>query len=333
VSEGLTWTPMYYLLAKPIAMKPIITFTLASALLCASVAQAQIIPLADIQGQVESSPYENQQVTVSGKVTEAFGDTWYLQDDYGAWNGLYVVGPDVVIPANVPYWSGDRQPEVGDVLELTGTVIEEDGNTQLVDVELVEFVDFWNATPAGIWTTAAETQDEQYEGTRIRLENATVLTAPDVDGYWTVAMPDGEVTCWGVDTYDPSGNEDPDGPTPGDVYLIYGASHQNGDAFVLHVGDIDVVSLGLSEEPTSQWSSYPNPVTDVLTIEAGAGVADGTPFSIRIFNSSGRLVMEGASMFQSMRLDVESLPTGMYTARLRAENSNVVPAVSRFMKN
>ena len=127
-------------------------------------------------------------------------------------------GRDVVIPANVPYWNADRQPEVGDVLELTGTVIEEDGNTQLVDVELVEFVDFWNATPAGIWTTAVETQDEQYEGTRIRLENATVLTEPDADGYWTVSMPDGEVTCWGVDTYDPSGNEDPDGPTPGDVY-------------------------------------------------------------------------------------------------------------------
>ena len=52
-----------------------------------------------------------------------FGDAWYLQDDYGAWNG-------------------DRQPNVVDVLELTGTVIEEDGNTRLVNVELVKFVDF-----------------------------------------------------------------------------------------------------------------------------------------------------------------------------------------------
>jgi len=314
-------------------MKPIFTFPLAFALLCASVANAQIIPLADVQGQAESSPYENQQVTVSGKVTEAFGDTWYLQDDYGAWNGLYVVGPEVVIPANVPYWSADRQPEVGDVLELTGTVIEEDGNTQLVDVELVEFVDFWNATPAGIWTTAAETQEEQYEGTRIRLENATVLTEPDVDGYWTVAMPDGQVTCWGVDTFDPSGNEDPNGPTPGDVYLIYGASHQNGDAYVLHVGDIDVVSLGVSERPMSPWSTYPNPVEDVLTIEAGVGVAADTPFCIRIFNSSGSLVLESASMRESMRLDVQSLPTGVYTLFALAENSNVVYDWLRLMKN
>jgi hypothetical protein len=314
-------------------MKSIYTLLSAFAFLCATTANAQIIPLADVQGQVESSPYENQQVNVSGKVTEAFGDTWYLQDDYGAWNGLYVVGPDVVIPANVPYWNGDRQPEVGDVLELTGTVIEEDGNTQLVDVELVEFVDFWNATPAGIWTTAAETQDEQYEGTRIRLENATVLTEPDADGYWTVAMPDGEVTCWGVDTYDPSGNEDPDGPTPGDVYLIYGASHQNGDAYVLHVGDIDVVSLGVSEQPVFQWLAYPNPVADALTIESGAGVADDTPFCIRIFNSTGSLVMERASMGQPMRLAVESLPSGVYTLRVLGENGNVVAAVSRFVKN
>ena len=84
-------------------MKLIYTFLPACAFLWTTTANAQIVPLADIQGQVESSPYENQQVSVSGKVTEAFGDTWYLQDDYGAWNGLYVVGPDVVIPANVPY--------------------------------------------------------------------------------------------------------------------------------------------------------------------------------------------------------------------------------------
>ena len=314
-------------------MKSISTPLSAFVFLCATTANAQIIPLADVQGQVESSPYENQQVNVSGKVTEAFGDTWYLQDDYGAWNGLYVVGPEVVIPANVPYWNSDRQPEVGDVLELTGTVIEEDGNTQLVDVELVEFVDFWNATPAGIWTTAAETQDEQYEGTRIRLENATVLTEPDADGYWTVAMSDGEVTCWGVDTYDPSGNEDPDGPTPGDVYLIYGASHQNGDAYVLHVGDIDVVSLGVSEQPTTEWLIYPNPVSETLNVCVSSGQPAGADFCVRIFNSAGSLVMERAPIFQPMRVDVGSLPSGVYTVRVLAANSNVVTAVSHFMKN
>ena len=99
-------------------MKPFLTIPLVFALALCSPMNAQVIPLADIQGQTDLSPYENQSVTVSGKVTEAFGDTWYLQDNYGAWNGLYVVGPDVVIPANILYWNTDRQPEVGDVLEL-----------------------------------------------------------------------------------------------------------------------------------------------------------------------------------------------------------------------
>lgn len=298
-------------------------------------ASAQIIPFIEVQGEGDTSPYVDQQITVSGKVTETFGDSWYMQDDYGAWNGLYIVGPDVVIPANVPYWNADRQPEVGDVLELTGTVIEEDGNTQLVDVTLVEFVDFWNATPAGIWTTAAETQDEQYEGTRIRLENATVLTAPDADGYWTVAMDDGEVTCWGIDTYDPSNNEDPDGPTPGDVYLIYGASHQAGDEYVLHVGDIDVVTLGAADLEASEdaWVVYPNPVTRILMIDAQADYGQDSAISIRVYSSQGVIVSEQFSSVKSTSLDVEALSPGVYSMQIIDGNSNLVVATYRFVKS
>ena len=286
-------------------------------------ASAQIVPFIEVQGEGDASPYENQQITVSGKVTETFGDSWYMQDDYGAWNGLYIVGPDVVIPANVPYWNADRQPEVGDVLELTGTVIEEDGNTQLVDVTLVEFVDFWNATPAGIWTTAAETQDEQYEGTRIRLENATVLTAPDADGYWTVAMDDGEVTCWGIDTYDPSNNEDPDGPTPGDVYLIYGASHQAGDEYVLHVGDIDVVTLGTADLEVSEdaWVVYPNPTVDVIRLINSAHET-AKMGSVEVVDLQGRTVLCHA-LNPMEGIDVSGLPVGVYMLRWSSFDASV----------
>ena len=104
-------------------MKHFLTIPLVVALALCSPLYAQVIPLADVQGQTDVSPCENQSVTVSGKVTEAFGDTWYLQDDYGA-------------------------------------------------------------------------------------------------------------------------------------------SHQNGDAYVLHVGDIDVVSLGVVEQAVLPWSVYPSPVTD-----------------------------------------------------------------------
>jgi hypothetical protein len=54
-----------------------------------------------------------------------------------------------------------------------------------------------------------------------------------------------------VDTYDPSLNEDPDGPTPGDAYKIYGALHQVAAGYQLDVGDIKLniykLPLTLSE--------------------------------------------------------------------------------------
>ena len=218
------------------------------------------------------------------------------------------------------------------MLELTGTVVEEDGNTQLVDAELVEFVDFWNATPAGIWTTAAETQDEQYEGTRIRLENATVITAPDADGYWTVAMEDGEVTCWGVDTFDPSGNEDPDGPTPGDVYLIYGASHQAGDEYVLHVGEIDVVTLSAVDEYEVEWAVYPNPVGDMMRFKVLNGHREGAGVFIRIFNLAGRMVLELPLASIGSPLDVSALGPGAYTLEMISSENRVRLASKRFIK-
>ena len=190
-----------------------------------------------------------------------------MQDDFGAWNGIYVVGPDVSIASNPPYWSGDRQPEVGDVLEITGIVAEINGNTTIVDAVLTNFVDFWNATAMGIWLTADEFQDEQYEGTRVRIDNATIITSPDADGYWTVSDGAGEVKCWGIDADDPANNEDPDGPTPGDVYQIYGAMHQIGDEYVLHVGDIDVLSLSLNEQTKrAAFRMYPNPASEVLIL-------------------------------------------------------------------
>ena len=96
-------------------------------------------PLADIQGQTDVSPYAGDTVTITAMVTEPFGDTWFMQDMAGPWNGLGG-GPDVLIPA-MTYWNSDRQPEVGDLLTLHGTV-EEVKNHPAHGAELVEFVAF-----------------------------------------------------------------------------------------------------------------------------------------------------------------------------------------------
>jgi hypothetical protein len=275
---------------------------------------AQVTPLIEVQGQTDSSPYESQEITISGKVTESFGDTWYMQDDFGAWNGIYVVGPDIAIESNPPYWNGDRQPEVGDVLEITGMVVEADGNTQINDAVLVNFVDFWNATPIGIWLTCDVFQDEQYEGTRVRVDNATILSAPDVDGYWIVTDGTAEITCWGLDTYNPSDNDDEDGPSPGDVYQIYGSMHQAGDEYVLHVGDIDVLSLSLDEEYlTTVYSLYPNPASNSIVIDGVSEQIMGQPGLFTCTDVQGKVVFQ-IPTYLSQPIDISIIPKGIYHA-------------------
>ena len=70
---------------------------LASMMSLSSFAQT---PLADIQGQTDVSPYGDT-VTITAMVTEPLGDTWFIR--YGwPWNGLMVVGPNVLIPPTHP---------------------------------------------------------------------------------------------------------------------------------------------------------------------------------------------------------------------------------------
>ena len=282
-------------------------------------AQAQTLSCAEIQGQANVSPYEGQQVTVEGKVTEFYGDMWYIQDGFGAWNGLYCIGPDVLIDANPPWWNAPRQPEVGDVLELTGTIVEEDGNTQLVDIASFVFIDFWNATAAGTAVTVEELQDESLEGTRVRLEPVTVESAPDEDGVWTISDATGTATVIGVDTDDPGENEDADGPTPGDVYRVYGALRQMGEVYVIDLGDIDTLSLvvGMEERLSRSVKLFPNPASDMLMVEGLGGDVEWA-----LTDVLGQKVAEGQGS-PGLRLDVRPFAPGRYIFTATAQGATV----------
>lgn len=201
---------------------------------------------------------------------------------------------------------------MGDVLTVFGTVAEVDGNTELVDVSLVEFVDFWNATPLGVWLTADAFQDEQYEGTRVRIDAATILTAPDAEGFWTVTDGTAELVCWGVDTSDAGNNEDPDGPTPGDMYQIYGALHQVPGGHVLHVGDIDVLALSVEALEEVRVHVYPNPASNWVAWN----FPDSEPRQLLLSDVLGRVVCETAVQTAFFELDVSSFPRGSYSWEL-----------------
>lgn len=257
----------------------------------------------EIQGEEEVSPYEGQIVTFNAMVTEAFGDFWYMQDAYGEWNGVLVIEPDLLVPANPPYWSSERQPEVGDELTLTGTVVEVDGNTQVTEVSLVEQTEFWLATPVGIEVDHISSQSEALEGGRVRVYSGTVAVSPDENDEWTLSDGTGEIQCIGLD--------DEVDFNVGDVYDVYGALREFNGTYKIQVSDVDLVSVGITESESPMLIVGPIPMSTQTTVRSNS-VMD----YYRLYSITGEEVQNGPIRNTSFELERNGLTSGSYVLKV-----------------
>lgn len=274
-----------------------------------------LIPLIQIQGEQDVSPYENQEVSFNARVTNAFGDYWYMQDEYGAWNGILVLEDDLLVPVNPPWWTEPRQPEVGDELTLTGTVVEVDGNTQLIDVVLVEQTEFWMATAAGVEVNALGTQDESLEGTRVRLVSMTVSSTANDQDEWNVTDVSGEVTIIGID--------DEAIPAIGDVYDVYGSVREFNGIYKVEVSDIDVISLGVEDIEESQFNAFPNPVEDYSMVTSEEFIQ-----SFEIRDLSGKLLLSNEVRAHSFAIERSNFANGAYVLSVQLNNQVISEMIS-----
>jgi len=75
---------------------------------------------------------------------------------------------------------------------------------------------------------------------------------------------------------------------------------------------------GIPEDPLNRISVYPNPVSDILYINMKGNNAD-----IQLFDITGKILRE-INNFQSDRIDVSSLVTGIYLLKIKADGSSRV---------
>ena len=282
-------------------------FLMALGVVCVSA--QDIIPIIEVQGEQDESPYLDQEVTINAKVTEYYGDYWYMQDEFGAWNGIFVYEPSLMVPANPPWWNEPRQPEVGDELTITGTVVELDGNTQLADVSLVEQTEFWLATPAGTEVDIAGTQDESLEGTRVRIYGVTCTSPINVDHEWIVDDGVNEMTLIGSDGVVI--------PEVGAVYNVYGAMREFNGVYKMDVGYIEVVSVGIEESESSFVSIWPNPMEETCNIEFSEQIV-----AIELYAMTGELIYREACTDTAFELHRNDLSSGMYFLRIKGEKND-----------
>ena len=130
------------------------------------------------------SPLVGQVVTVTGIVT---GSDYYVSGNSnrffmtdpggGAWKGIFVFNYDIVVAE-------------GDEVEVTGTVIEYYGMTELSTITDVTILSTGNAVPAPVIVQTANlvtpATAEQNEGCLVEVQNVVVTSAQNTYGEWFV---------------------------------------------------------------------------------------------------------------------------------------------------
>ncbi len=127
--------------------------------------------IAEVQGEQATTPYEDQEVTITGVVTANFGEGFFIQDGNGPWSGIYVY--DVL------------NPQMGDSVILTGTVTEYYDLTEIIEVTDYYLISRDNELPA-IETIQISDLGEQYESVVIKIAGAECTNTDLGYGMWEI---------------------------------------------------------------------------------------------------------------------------------------------------
>ncbi len=155
----------------------------------------ELTPIYDIQYTTNpggDSPLVDQAVTTQGIVTgiSYYGQFWIEAVGGGAWNGLYV------------YDNSNTTTAIGDLLELTGTVREYYGLTELATLTSYTLLSSGNTITSPIVLSTGDVADEQYEGVLVEVHDVVVSDNADTYGEWDVDDGSGSVAIGDMmDTY------------------------------------------------------------------------------------------------------------------------------------
>ncbi len=252
---------------------------------------SQVVSIHDIQYTASisgESPQMNNVVTTFGIVTGVFdfgeAGTFFIQDGDGPWSGIYV--------------NESSYPVVlGDSVEVTGTVTEYYGLTEINDVTNVTVINSGNPQPNPVIIPTSDISQEKYEGILVTVTDA-ICTNPNA-GFGQFIVNDSSGNCLIDDQiyqYTPTLNH---------VYQITGARHfLLGESKICpRVTEDITVMYALGIEENNSFSIYPNPASEVLVLNV-----EPNSF-VQIYSMNGSLVFEGTG---ETTLDISEFESGIY---------------------
>lgn len=118
---------------------------------------------------------DGETAVVEGIVYAVYGDNFALAEDAGAWHGVYVYNNN-----------GVPVPDIGDSIQITGTVDEYSSLTELTSVTYTVMSTGTTPYAASVISTSAANNGEAYEGVLVEVQDVLVDN-PDLGyGEWSV---------------------------------------------------------------------------------------------------------------------------------------------------
>jgi hypothetical protein len=270
-------------------------------------AQAITHTIAEIQGELFSSPLVGQSVTTTGIVTanNVTSSTsgvigYFVQDGEGPWNGVFV-------------YDNTQAPEIGDEIILEAEVQEFYDVTELGNISYYETVSSGNELPAAsVVSTGELASSEAYEGCLVQVINA-VCTNPDAD-YGEALFDDGSGEIKTNDyMYIPE-----DGWVLDETYSITGCIHYTFEEYKIEprfAEDIVVGFInGINEfRPARTLGVYPNPAQYSIRLDSNE------PGLLVISDAMGREVSRVLIQEALPTVDVSALSAGMYHVQFTSQ--------------
>lgn len=264
-------------------------------------AQAVTHTIAEIQGELFSSPLVGQSVTTTGivtanNVTSATSGVigYFVQDGEGPWNGIFV-------------YDNTQAPEIGDEIILEAEVQEFYDVTELGNLSYYQTVSTGNELPApSVVSTGELAESEAYEGCLVQIINATCIT-PDAD-YGEAIFDDGSGPVKTNDyMYLPA-----DGWIQDGMYSITGCIHYTFEEYKIEPRNADDVIAGFvngiaESSVTNRFQVFPNPAKEEVRMNLQG------PGMLSIIDGSGRIVMTSFVNSAFGTINVSELAPGLYS--------------------
>ena len=268
------------------------------------IASAGTLTISEVQGETNSSPYAGQVVTSSGIVTGRAENGFFIQDEFGPWNGIWIVD------------FGNASVSVGDDVEVTGLVEEYYDLTEIVIADGGSYNVLSNGN--SLFNSININQgEEQYEAVLVTI-SGTCDGPPNEYGEWTL-----------------SGNMVDDlmysfTPVTGQEYTITGPlSYSFGNFRVLPRDANDVLDGILNNsdliEDFSIFKAYPNPFNPTISIDFS--FEESQFVDISVYDLMGQKIDVLYSGFvlknivNSIVWDAQNYSSGEYFVQIKANNN------------